>query len=147
MKKLVLTFVALVAVATTSFAQYFTVYKPCPPVSYNAPSVSYNVPRVTYSTPNIVNSYTTTVSGYSRSNGTHVQSHVRTMPNDTNWDNYSTKGNKNPFTGSTGHRARDYSRDAYNYGVGHTIHTGSRGGQYYYNSNSRKTYVPKRPTW
>ena len=43
--------------------------------------------------------------------------------------------------------ARDYSRDAYNYGAGHTIHTGSRGGQYYYNSNGRKTYVPKRNLW
>ena len=87
------------------------------------------------------------VSGYTRSNGTYVESHIRTMPNDTNWDNFSTKGNSNPFTGSTGHRARDYSRDAYNYGAGHNIHTGSRGGQYYYNSNGHKTYVPKRNLW
>ena len=113
MKKLVLSIVALVAVATTSFAQFNT----------------------------------TTVSGYSRSNGTYVQPYVRTMPNFTNWDNFSTKGNYNPYTGSTGYRARDYSIDAYNYGSGRTIYTGSRGGQYYYNSIGRKTYVPKRSMW
>lgn len=154
MKKLVLTIVALVAVATTSFAQYFTTYKPCPSVTYNVPNVTYTVPKithtvpkVTYSVPSTVNYNTTSVTGYSRSNGTYVPSHVRTMPNNTNWDNYSTKGNSNPFTGSTGRRARDYSNDAYNYGVGHTIHTGSRGGQYYNNSNGRRTYVPKRNLW
>ena len=69
------------------------------------------------------------------------------MPNSTNWDNFSTVGNINPFTGTLGTRARDYSIDAYNYGAGHTIHTGSRGGQYYYNSNGNKTYVPKRSLW
>ena len=157
MKKLVLTMVALVAMATTSFAQFsfselaaiaraLDSYS-VPSVSYSVPSVSYSVPSVTYSVPSTVNYNTTTVSGYTRSNGTYVQSHVRTMPNNTNWDNFSTKGNSNPFTGSTGYRARDYSSSAYNYGAGHTIHTGSRGGQYYYNSNGHKTYVPKRNLW
>lgn len=154
MKKLVLTFVALVAVATTSFAQYFTVFQPCqsvaysaPKVTYNVPTISYDVPNVTFSTPGTVNYNTTSVRGYNRSDGTCVRSHVRTMPNNTNWDNYSTKGNSNPFTGSTGHRARDYSSDAYNYGAGHSIHSGSRGGQYYYNDYGHKTYVPKRNLW
>ena len=157
MKKLVFTMVALVAMATTSFAQYSDFEQMCSKVindfysSSSVPSVSFDLPSVSYSVPSTVNFNTTTVSGYTRSNGTYVQSHVRTMPNDTNWDNFSTKGNSNPFTGSftgsTGHRARDYSRDAYNYGAGHTIHTGSRGGQYYYNSNGHKTYVPKRNLW
>ncbi|MBR6188319.1 MAG: hypothetical protein IKQ59_05115 [Prevotella sp.] len=158
MKKLVLTMVALVAMTTASFAQ-FLVYTPCsspqsyrssfnaPPVNYNVPSVTYSVPSVSYSVPSTVNYNTTTVSGYSRSNGTYVDSHVRTMPNSTNWDNFSTSGNTNPYTGSTGYRARDYSSGAYNYGSGQTIHTGSRGGQYYYNSNGHKTYVPKRNLW
>ena len=91
MKKLVLTIVALVAVATTSFAQYFTVFQPCqsvtystPKVTYNVPTVSYSVPSVSYSAPSTVNFNTTTVSGYSRSNGTYVQPYVRTMPNNTN---------------------------------------------------------------
>ena len=157
MKKLVLTMIALVAMATTSFAQFSSSELAAiaraldsysvPSVSYSAPSVSYSVPSVTYSVPSTVNYNTTTVSGYTRTNGTYVQSHVRTMPNSTNWDNFSTKGNSNPFTGSTGYRARDYSSGAYNYGAGHTIHTGSRGGQYYYNSNGHKTYIPKRPRW
>ena len=157
MKKLVLTMVALVAMATTSFAQFSSSELAAiaraldsynvPSVSYSVPSVSYSVPSVTYSVPSTVNYNTTTVSGYTRTNGTYVQSHVRTMPNSTNWDNFSTKGNSNPFTGSTGYRARDYSSGAYNYGAGHTIHTGSRGGQYYYNSNGHKTYVPKRNLW
>ena len=157
MKKLVLTMVALVAMATTSFAQFSSSELAAiaramdsysvPSVSYSVPSVSYSVPSVTYSIPSTVNYNTTTVSGYTRSNGTYVQSHVRTMPNNTNWDNFSTKGNCNPFIGSTGYRARDYSSGAYNYGAGHTIHTGSRGGQYYYNNNGHKTYVPKRNLW
>lgn len=154
MKKFILSMIALVAMSTASFAQYFTVYQPCPSVSYSVPkvrytvpSVSYNVPSISYNVPSSVNYNTTTVSSYYRNNGTYVDSHVRTMPNSTNWDNFSTKGNSNPFTGSTGYRARDYSIDALNYGAGHTIHTGSRGGQYYYNSNGNKTYVPKRSLW
>ena len=146
MKKLVLTMVALVAMATTSFAQYSDFEQMCSKVINDFYSSS-SAPSVSYSVPSTVNFNTTTVSGYTRSNGTYVESHIRTMPNDTNWDNFSTKSNSNPFTGSTGHRARDYSRDAYNYGAGHTIHTGSRGGQYYYNSNGHKTYVPKRNLW
>ena len=161
MKKLVLSIVALMAVATSSFAQFsasqlqmienvvndYCSSNSLPSVSYSVPSVTFSVPSVTYSVPSTVNYNTTTVSGYTRSKGTYVQSHVRSMPNTTNWDNFSTKGNSNPFTGSTGYRARDYSRSAYNYGAGHTIHTGSRGGQYYYNSNGHKTYVPKRSMW
>ena len=116
MKKLVLTMVALVAMATTSFAQYSDFEQMCSKViddffsSSSTPSVSFDLPSVSYSVPSTVNFNTTTVSGYTRSNGTYVESHVRTMPNNTNWDNFSTKGNSNPYTGSTGHRARDYSR-------------------------------------
>lgn len=91
-----------------------------------------------------VNTNSTYVSGYTKSNGTYVQGHYRSSQNSTNHDNYSTSGNYNPYTGSTGSRAKDYSDGAYNYGTGHSIHTGSRGGQYYINSNGNKTYVPKR---
>ena len=83
-------------------------------------------------------------SGYTRSNGTYVQGHYKTSSNYTNHDNFSTSGNYNPYTGSTGSRARDYSTGAYNYGSGRTVQTGPRGGQYYINSNGNKTYVPKR---
>lgn len=93
---------------------------------------------------NGVNTNSTYVQGYTKSDGTYVQGHYRSSQNSTNHDNYSTSGNSNPYTGRSGSRAKDYSTGAYNYGSGHTIHTGSRGGQYYINSNGRKTYVPKR---
>ena len=83
-------------------------------------------------------------SGYTRSNGTYVQGHYKTNSNYTNHDNFSTRGSSNPYTGSVGTRARDYSSGAYNYGTGRTVQTGPRGGQYYINSNGNKTYVPKR---
>ena len=76
--------------------------------------------------------------------GTYVEPHYKTYPNTTNWDNFSTYGNSNPFTGASGSRARDYSPESYNYGSGGAIYQGSRGGQYYYNSRGNKTYVPKR---
>ena len=86
----------------------------------------------------------TRVSGYYKSNGTYVQPYTRSSTNSTNHDNYSTTPNYNPYTGSTGTRAKDYSQGAYNYGQGQQIQTGSRGGQYYYNNNGNKVYVPKR---
>ncbi len=88
----------------------------------------------------------TWVNGYTRKDGTYVQGHYRSSKNNTNHDNYSTIGNLNPYTGSQGVVAKDYSTDAYNYGAGKTIHTGTQGGQYYINSNGNKTYVPKRKT-
>jgi hypothetical protein len=44
------------------------------------------------------------VEGYTRSNGTYVSPHYRSSPNGTTLDNYSTQGNTNPWTGSTGTR-------------------------------------------
>ena len=42
------------------------------------------------------------VNGYTRSDGTYVAPHYRTSPNNTIRDNYSTKGNVNPYTGKNG---------------------------------------------
>ncbi|MGB3343076.1 MAG: SH3 domain-containing protein [Aequorivita sp.] len=47
------------------------------------------------------------VSGYYRSNGTFVQPHYRTAPNSTNRDNFSTRGNTNPYTGQAGYITPD----------------------------------------
>jgi hypothetical protein len=79
-----------------------------------------------------------------KSTGTYVTGHYKTRSDRTNHNNFSTRGVRNPYTGSTGYRAKDYSSRAYNYGRGKSIKTGSRGGQYYYNSKGNKTYVPKR---
>ena len=127
-------FFYLVAVAImVSFsanAQYRTSQRS---VTSGTSSSSYNVnPSVRYQ------------SGYTKRNGTYVQPHVKTNSNSTNRDNFSTRSNTNPFTGTAGVRAQDYSSGAYNYGSGQTIQTGPRGGQYYYNSSGNKTYVPKR---
>jgi hypothetical protein len=45
----------------------------------------------------------TYVRGYYRSSGTYVQPYYRTSPNYTRLDNWSTKGNYNPYTGSRGY--------------------------------------------
>jgi hypothetical protein len=42
------------------------------------------------------------VRGYVRKDGTYVAPHVRSAPNNTTLDNYSTKGNVNPYNGRQG---------------------------------------------
>lgn len=42
------------------------------------------------------------VNGYYRQDGTYVAPHMRSSPNGQTWDNYSTKGNVNPYTGQQG---------------------------------------------
>ncbi|TWB39001.1 hypothetical protein [Nitrospirillum viridazoti] len=39
--------------------------------------------------------------------GTYVHGHMQTNPNKTQNDNYSTKGNANPYTGQPGTKSRD----------------------------------------
>jgi|WetSurMetagenome_2_1015567.scaffolds.fasta_scaffold78020_2 hypothetical protein len=42
------------------------------------------------------------VDGYYKKNGTYVEPYHRTSPNNSIYDNYSTKGNTNPYTGQQG---------------------------------------------
>ena len=42
------------------------------------------------------------VNGYTRKNGVYVQPHYRSSPNSNVYDNWSTKGNVNPYTGKMG---------------------------------------------
>lgn len=44
----------------------------------------------------------TRVRGYIKNNGTYVAPHYKTPPNKSKFDNYSTKGNINPYTGKKG---------------------------------------------
>lgn len=91
-----------------------------------------------------VNSKQVYQQGYTRqSTGTYVQPHMKTEKNTTNHDNFSTKQNVNPYNNEPGSKARDYSSDAQSTYGSRDIQTGSRGGQYYINSNGNKTYVPK----
>ena len=42
------------------------------------------------------------VRGHYNSNGTYTQEHYRSSPNNTQSDNWGTKGNSNPYTGQSG---------------------------------------------
>ncbi|MCW2118473.1 hypothetical protein [Flavobacterium sp. 7A] len=86
----------------------------------------------------------TYISGYTKSNGTYVQGYNKTTTDNTNTNNYSTQGNYNPYNGNAGTKPRDYSTESSNYSADKNVQTGSRGGQYYINSNGNKTYVPKQ---
>ena len=44
----------------------------------------------------------TYVQGHTTKNGTYVPGHMRTTPNSSKLDNWSTKGNVNPYTGKKG---------------------------------------------
>ena len=46
----------------------------------------------------------TRVRGYYKpSSGRYITPHYRTSPNSTRWDNWSTRGNYNPYTGKKGY--------------------------------------------
>lgn len=133
MKKIILAMVAILATSMVSVAQSY----------YYGSNSRRSTTTSTYGS-YITNPSTTFVSGYTRSNSTYVNGYTRTQRNGTNHDNYSTSENYNPYNGTTDSRAKDYSTESYNYGSGHTIQTGPRGGQYYMNSRGNKVYVPKR---
>jgi len=46
-------------------------------------------------------------SGYTKSNGTYVAPSHATNPNSTKADNWSTKGNVNPYTGKPGTKSQE----------------------------------------
>jgi hypothetical protein len=43
--------------------------------------------------------------GYTTQGGTYVQPHYQSAPNSTTYDNWSTQGNVNPYTGQAGTRS------------------------------------------
>ncbi len=50
------------------------------------------------------NPYSHPTQGYTNQYGTYVQPHYQTNPNGTQYDNYGSRGNYNPYTGKTGTR-------------------------------------------
>lgn len=50
------------------------------------------------------------VNGYERRDGTYVQPYERTKADNTLDNNYGTRGNQNPWTGTTGTGPTDYDR-------------------------------------
>jgi hypothetical protein len=64
------------------------------------------------------------VDGYTKADGTYVEGHYRSSPNDTVSDNYSTDGNENPYTGEEGSRevyGGYSSRDSYSDGNNNSL--------------------------
>ena len=61
------------------------------------------------------------VHGYYRRDGTYVRPHYRTRPDGNLWNNYSTKGNINPYTGKRGYTDpySDWHKPFYGTGRGH----------------------------
>lgn len=51
------------------------------------------------------------VTDHYRSNGSHVKGHMRSNKNIYRNDNYSTKGNVNPYTGKKGSKKRRSAED------------------------------------
>jgi len=49
-----------------------------------------------------VNPNSHSVDGYARKDGTYVSPYRATNPDNTQYNNYSTKGNTNPYTGKEG---------------------------------------------
>ena len=70
------------------------------------------------------------VKGYTRSNGTYVAPHYRSRSNNTKKDNYSTYGNTNPYTGTTGTKKYESYRN-----------TGSNSGIYGTKKTKRKSGI------
>ena len=64
------------------------------------------------------------VNGYYKSNGTYVDSYMKSSPNNTKSDNFSTYGNVNPYTGQAG--TKTYS-DYNNYGHNKSSNSNSSG--------------------
>ena len=48
--------------------------------------------------------YADYVNGHYRKDGTYVNGYHRSSPNGNPYDNYSTKGNVNPYTGKKGYK-------------------------------------------
>ena len=53
------------------------------------------------------------VNGYTRRDGTYVQPHMRSSPDGNPLNNWSTRGNVNPYTGDVGTRNPSGSRNGY----------------------------------
>ena len=59
------------------------------------------------------------VNGYYRSNGTYVAPHYRSAPDGNFYNNWSTKGNTNPYTGKEGTKTVD--PNLHSYGSGSSV--------------------------
>ena len=80
------------------------------------------------------------VNGYSRSDGTYVPGYYRSSPNSTVQDNFTYKGNTNPYTGTTGTN-KYYSSPSSEYYNGTSKPSSSYGSTY---STPQQAGIPLR---
>lgn len=83
------------------------------------------------------------VSSHIRSDGTYVQGHMKTNSDDSFWNNWSSSGNTNPYTGRTGTKQPPYSYRSYSTPSYRSYKTPSYGGSSYVGGyfKSNGTYV------
>lgn len=65
--------------------------------------------------PTISFAHDTYVKGYAKKDGTYVAPHYRTAPDSNPYNNYSTTGNVNPYTGKEGTKTPDYTNTGSGY--------------------------------
>jgi len=75
---------------------------------------------------NAASAGSTYVHGYTKSDGTYVEPHYRSAPDTSTYNNWSTKGNVNPYTGEAGTRDPDYRAPSSGYGGYGSNYTGRR---------------------
>lgn len=88
------------------------------------------------------------VRGYTKKNGTYVAPHYRSNPNSTKLDNWSTKGNINPYTGKAG--TKEVVSDKYkNYTPGNVMTYGGADLDLYKLSleHTRSNYIKADTDW
>ena len=79
------------------------------------------------------------VKSYTRSNGTVVKGYYRTAPNSTNRDNFSTRGNVNPYTGQPGYVKPDNKANTSTYSYSSSSNSSQ--------INNSKTAIFKNGKW
>lgn len=92
----------------TSFARGGYSSRSYVPRSYSSPRTY--TPRQSYNTPNTSSNYNQSYKvpsehytrSYQRQDGTYVRGYHATNPNNTRQDNWSSRGNVNPYTGQAG---------------------------------------------
>ena len=81
------------------------------------------------------------VHGYYRSNGTYVHGYHRSSPDQYRYNNYSARGNVNPYTGKVGHQRDEYTNPpAYNKSYGSSSDGWGSSSQNRSRSRSNNTY-------
>lgn len=106
MKALVVGLMTVAATAGTATAQYVPYGSPPGPYGSQGTMGSPGTNGYGYGIGSNPNAHA--VAPYETRQGTYVQPHMQTNPNSTQMDNYSARGNLNPYNGQVGTRMPRY---------------------------------------